>query len=608
MKLEILDTISGEKTLKIDGRYVSSKYYPSGVAENFIRCNINKNTKLVILFGLGLGYEAVRLCRENNDIAVIIYEPSKKLVDYYEEKYEKAKYNIHIVKEINDFLEEVELSVNLIDSTEFTFIVSPAYVKVYPEDVKLFYETKKKCYDNAYGSFLTMMTEGVKWSATYLKNIDEILDSHLFINYKKEMVGKPVIIVGAGPSLNKNVHLLKEAKKSCYIICCNTAYKKLREIGIEPDFVAALDPNDSLATPYLETGIDAPLMYFEQANNSLVKLGKRKFLYTSTTDMFKDILPIDKSELFESNGPCIISNAVGMCSSYRMNPIILIGQDMAYTGGKNHADGTGKDCKGIYEALKNKKAYEVVGQDGNMIESSKIFSRTIKIIEKYVEKYKETTFINATEGGANVKGFKNMALKDVINEYNTPLVKKIDEFFENNKKIGETEQGVTIYRYLREKVLEARRTMMVCTEMIELNISLDVYDLKNPKSQDEADEINNILEEIDLKNKERLALLKSFEAFKLIHYNEIAYYLVSNQKKIVDLDGLEKDLAINRIIANMFTMFMGNLVVTMTTSIVEIEKSHGYSYKDLEKDFIKNINERLESVIESVKNGNLEEV
>jgi len=51
-------------------------------------------------------------------------------------------------------------------------------------------------------------------------------------------------IVSAGPSLRKNMHLLREAKDKAIIIATQTMLRPLIDMGIEPHYVTSLDYHD----------------------------------------------------------------------------------------------------------------------------------------------------------------------------------------------------------------------------------------------------------------------------------------------------------------------------------------------------------------------------
>ncbi len=54
--------------------------------------------------------------------------------------------------------------------------------------------------------------------------------------------GRPAVLVGGGPSLSKNVQLLRNIEGCAIIICADAALKYLLNLGIHPDFVVSVDP------------------------------------------------------------------------------------------------------------------------------------------------------------------------------------------------------------------------------------------------------------------------------------------------------------------------------------------------------------------------------
>lgn len=59
--------------------------------------------------------------------------------------------------------------------------------------------------------------------------------------------GHHAIVAGAGPSLSKNVHLLKGLEKSHPLFCCDRALPMLRDAGVIPHFVVVGDASESVA-------------------------------------------------------------------------------------------------------------------------------------------------------------------------------------------------------------------------------------------------------------------------------------------------------------------------------------------------------------------------
>jgi len=115
------------------------------------------------------------------------------------------------------------------------------------------------------------------------------------------------------------------------------------------------------------------------------------------------------------------------------NPIILVGQDLAYVDGKNHAQ-YGSHASIYSPELKNMR--RVKGQNGEMLYTSLGLLSYKYWIENRIQKEKRI-FINATEGGAYIEGMKHIKLRDVISDY---LKESFD--FENKIKSILKESGI----------------------------------------------------------------------------------------------------------------------------------------------------------------------
>jgi hypothetical protein len=96
-----------------------------------------------------------------------------------------------------------------------------------------------------FNTFATLNSRLVDWLENFKANLNLIWKSNsvLSLSNKYEMK-TPAIVVGAGSSLKKNVHLLKDFKG--IVVCCDRAFEKVAKYRI-PDYVVCLesqlDPN-----------------------------------------------------------------------------------------------------------------------------------------------------------------------------------------------------------------------------------------------------------------------------------------------------------------------------------------------------------------------------
>jgi glycosyltransferase involved in cell wall biosynthesis len=64
------------------------------------------------------------------------------------------------------------------------------------------------------------------------------------MHYQNALKGQPAVIVGAGPSLDKDIEILKKYKNKINIFACDAALPVLNKNGIIPDVVVVADPSD----------------------------------------------------------------------------------------------------------------------------------------------------------------------------------------------------------------------------------------------------------------------------------------------------------------------------------------------------------------------------
>ncbi len=113
-----------------------------------------------------------------------------------------------------------------------------------------------------------------------------------------------------------------------------------------------------------------------------------------------------------NSGGSVATAAFSLCVSMKFKNIVLIGQDLAYSGGVTHAGGVVRNVQG------DKEGRELV----ESIDGGKVWSRYDWLIylewfENSIRDLKGINVIDATEGGALIHGTEVMALSEVIDKY-----------------------------------------------------------------------------------------------------------------------------------------------------------------------------------------------
>ena len=233
----------------------------------------------------------------------------------------------------------------------------------------------------------------------------------------------PAIVVSAGPSLDKNLLDLKTAVGKACIIATDTAIKPLLNAGIIPDLFVIVD------------GLK-PIELFEHKDISKVGMVTMTVVSTEPMDFHKGkkffsegrspyelelvqlINAMDERDIFLPGlptGGSVANSAYSLGVYMGAKTIILVGQDLALTGNRVHADGTFKNEKCEIN-MSTGEYLEVESVDGGKVVTRIDLKLYLDWFEKTIKDWKIQT-IDATEGGALIHGAKIMTLKKAIKKY-----------------------------------------------------------------------------------------------------------------------------------------------------------------------------------------------
>jgi len=177
-------------------------------------------------------------------------------------------------------------------------------------------------------------------------------------------------VVGAGPSLDKNIRFLHRAQNKAVIISCDAALNPLMENGIIPDFVVCLDPQEEI-TRFL---VNVPQGGITLVVPSIVHPHVLE-LWENNVLFFNKFAP-DIPTLVEiqkmvphigilTPGGTVLSVTYDLAFQAGGNPIIFIGQDLSYPKKKSHSHGSDAAGKGLKLMMDRQKDQLVLETDIN---------------------------------------------------------------------------------------------------------------------------------------------------------------------------------------------------------------------------------------------------
>lgn len=228
-----------------------------------------------------------------------------------------------------------------------------------------------------------------------------------------EIEKRAAIIVSAGPSLDKNVKELRRAKNKAFIIVVDTALKTVLNAGVEPDLAVLIDPAKDPALFEREELLRIPLCTSVFANRAILeKHTGKKFFATRDIDWTAEIAKKYGKDMYAMHsGGSVANNAFSVAGIMGFQRFILVGQDLAYPNGKVHSADAYENEEDIVMSSKYFEVEDVYGEkvytEANMDSYRRWFEETITFNP-------DCHVIDATEGGAKIKGTEILTLKEAI--------------------------------------------------------------------------------------------------------------------------------------------------------------------------------------------------
>ncbi len=232
---------------------------------------------------------------------------------------------------------------------------------------------------------------------------------------KRKNLSDTAIIVSTGPSLTKQLPLLKKYASKATIFCADSSYPILAKHNIKPDYVLSLEriplTSEFFNNDFGEFDKDILFVlksYVHPHTTKYLQKNNRNFMLVSTYASFINYLKLDDFGYFNMGFSVANMNFL-LAIHLKHKNIVLIGQDLAYAkDGLSHTkDYSNLDKhEGHFQRDKNKYTTQAYGDNGK-VESSFVWTLFRHNFEQDVANAKKNYYIttyNCTEGGARIEG------------------------------------------------------------------------------------------------------------------------------------------------------------------------------------------------------------
>lgn len=443
----VSETKSGTKTLikKISGAdrdiKLHSAYDPVKESERSVEVFNAGKCSLIAVSGIALGYHISALKIKYPGIKIIAIEFESAIIALCRKHNPDSLEGITVIQsgsDLNSFFESINLAgfrgiAHYIHRPSYQ--MNPDFYENILSDIKIYISSKVS-------DLLTRFEFEEKWIKNIFINLKWLGKIPGISDFFNKFEGYPGIIVSAGPSLRAELEILRQLKNYAVIIAVDTALKVLAKAGIEPHFVMTLDAQKysfkhftgvkPAETILISDMVSCPSI-LEYYHGRKVLSSTSKYYQDSNGKNVRETTPvmdwIEKSVKGPGDiqsGGSVATSAFDLLLNLGCNPIILFGQDLAYSGREIHCSGTYHNDDWIPQ-INRLKNLDTINQ--NVIRKRRIkyvtrFNSNGRVISDFVfDLYKswfedsaakvKINVINANSCGAKIFNTEEISAKDL---------------------------------------------------------------------------------------------------------------------------------------------------------------------------------------------------
>ncbi len=386
----------------------------------FDRYTIPDFYPIMIFTGVGAGYHLEMFLEKYDVINAVIVEPSPELfacsmyiIDWEaicKPFLDNKERNIHFI--IGPFEEEDHISgllMHYLSQHCPLYPITTLFINHKCLDLYTRVTEKINKDTNAFVSIWGYYDDEINQINNCLHNLH--LGIPIIKKNKGEFLELPIFIVGAGPSLDERIELLKEYQDKALIVSCGTAIHCLYKHGIKPDIQFELESDQCTVTSLDELGDpdwirSIPMMGPSQLAPRLYKLADKKVIFFKGESVTSMLFGDEDSSVYKATPTCT-NGALGVFCNWGFKRIFMFGLDFGYRDVNNHhASGslyyTSTDPLMMADAdVKEEATIDIPAVDGTIIKTKPLLYTAMRSVEMIAKQYERfCTFYNCSNGAA----------------------------------------------------------------------------------------------------------------------------------------------------------------------------------------------------------------
>ncbi|MCX8124882.1 MAG: DUF115 domain-containing protein [Spirochaetes bacterium] len=484
---DVIPIVKKENTIA-----VHSKFDPIKEAQRLIEECDCANYDCIIVSGFGFGYHIEwLLSKAKSDATVLILEQFPWMVHaaIANRDLQKVFDDKRVILLVNPDEEKIAIYMRGRSSYKTLFITHRGSFQIDPQGYTNLQRIAKAYISTKEVNIATLAKFEKLWTSNIGRNIHEIIKAVPAKAFFDMFSNIPAFIVNAGPTLTECIPYIQKHYSQAIIIAVDTSLKVLEYYGIEPHFCITVDPQLVNAR------------YFEGVHSKRTVLIADPMVHPSTFLFYKGRKAItgvafEMMKWIEETigqygtlryGGSVSTNAYDFAKRLGAYPIIMVGQDLAFTKGLAHVKGAYLD-EHIY--FRNYRTYTVeMFNRFQLTALPKIFVKGIKskqvhtnqkmmIFISWFGRQNDPALINATYDGAYIENVVHKSIEEITYQNSgVDIWNRIDDIYGNALPDSNTIE-VCAQKLIMQLSQMLSQTDVMCT-MLQQAIRLSEELIKN---------------------------------------------------------------------------------------------------------------------------------
>jgi hypothetical protein len=374
---------------------------------------------IVALIGAGLGFVTEAARERWPDARIVVFEPSAELARHARAR-TPALYASDRISLLTgpDYASDPPLW-RLLDQGQGTtpaVIVHPVIARLAPEAAAAAEACARRAIQAAQMNERARQDNAPRYLLHTLRNLAVTVDGIDLAALHGRLAGVPIVVVAAGPSLDRQLPALRALEGRAVVIAADTAWRPLAAAGIDPHIVVALDPTEmngrhllrvpARRQPWLlaELSIDPHVAPTFGARAGAFRVANHHpWPWAGTLGLGAPVIRVWGS---------VITACTDLALSFGGDPIVFAGADLAFTGGQPYCRGTtfeedwarvaaqGWSLRRSWdEVLDSKPTVIVPDVNGAEIRTAPYLIEFRDWLVARASEHRDRRFVNATGGG-----------------------------------------------------------------------------------------------------------------------------------------------------------------------------------------------------------------